>query len=145
MSEEPYAREVLEADDEHEVLVMRWRPDATCAPHDHGEQSGGVIHVVRGAIIERRFRFDGRTLMPLSERSVVAPAVLSIEAGVIHDMHAVGAALTVHSYAPRIARMRVYDPAARVTWIVDDDHGAWLPKGGVGVVSVEPWSALEAP
>lgn len=137
---EPYARDLVAADDGSEVLLMTWRPGATCAPHDHGVESGGVIHVVRGAVVERRYAFDGRALTIVSERRAEAPAILTIEAGVVHDMHAIGETVTVHAYAPRIQHMRVYDVARRATWIVADDHGAWLPKGGVGVVAEEPWA-----
>lgn len=125
-AEHPYARQLIEHSAQREVLVMTWRPGATCAPHDHGERSGGVVHLVVGELVERRYVFDGE-LRVVASRRHVAPAVLEVEPGLIHDMHAPGAATTVHVYTPSVERMRVYDAARRTTWIVPDDHGAWVP------------------
>ena len=138
-SPEPYERRLLQADDATEVLVMTWRPGATCAPHDHGLTSGGVVHLVVGALVERRYRFDGHGLAMVAEARYDAPAVLTVEPGVVHDMRAIGKTTTVHVYQPRVASMRVYDAAARTTWIVHDAHGAWLPRADAAAVVAERW------
>ena len=143
---EPYGRQLLVADAHQETLVMTWRPGATCAPHDHGETSSGTIHVLHGTFIERRFVLKGGALEPLSETRVSAPALLSIPAGVIHDMQLAPGdsqhdafGLTVHVYRPRIEHMRVYDTAARETLIVVDDQGAWVPTDEARIIAREPW------
>lgn len=140
-ADEPYGRRLLFADDLREVLAMTWRPGATCAPHDHGA-SGGVVHLVAGRIVERRYAFDGARLTPTGESGHEAPAVLRVAPGVIHDIHAVpgaGPVLTIHHYEPRIAAMRVYDDAGRRTLVVADDCGAWIPRDVSLVMEVVAW------
>lgn len=123
----PYDRELLQADGEREVLLLRWRPGIRCAPHDHG-QASGVIHLVEGELRERRFRFTGTALELLSEVLHRAPAFVSIAAGEIHDMVSTTGAMTVHRYGPRMGHMRIYDEARRETLVVGEECGAWMPE-----------------
>ncbi len=142
-ADEPYGRCLLFADDAREVLAMSWRPGATCAPHDHGA-SGGVVHLIAGRIVERRYAFDGARLTPIGESCHEAPAVLAVAPGIIHDIHAAPGAetvLTIHHYEPRIAAMRVYDDAGRRTLVVSDDCGAWIPRDPALVREVIAWDA----
>ena len=139
-SRDPYARTLLVADPDREILVMRWVANAWCAPHDHGE-AGGHVHVLEGALVERRYRFDGANLEPISERHVVAPAILEVGPGEIHDMRAIGTTTTVHVYRPRVLGMRVYDLARRETLVVSDDCGAWVPRDASLVRAREAWSS----
>ena len=126
---------------------MTWRPGATCAPHDHGATASGTIHVLHGTFIERRFVLERGELRVTSETRITAPALLSIPAGVIHDMQLLegqglageDGGMTVHVYTPRIEHMRVYDTAARETLIVVDDQGAWIPSDPARIVAREPW------
>jgi len=126
-STNPYERRLISADEQHEILVMTWRDGGLCAPHDHGE-AGGHVHVISGALIERRYRFDGRELVVESEARAEAPALLAIGPGIIHDMRASPGTVTVHVYRPRVLGMRIYDVDARETLIVSDDCGAWIPN-----------------
>ncbi len=135
---EPYGRTVVSATPDAEVIAMLWRPDATCAPHDHGEAEG-TIHVVSGAVRERVYRWTGRALEVVRTTTHEAPALLQVRAGCIHDMTALGPALTVHRYAPRVTGMRVWDVVGRRTVVVPDDCGAWLPADPGAVVTVAPW------
>lgn len=136
---EPYGRTLLTADAHHEALLMRWRPGATCAPHDHGA-AAGIIHLLEGAFVERRYRReDGGGLTLIATHEHRAPAVLEVAPGCIHDMQALGAGTSVHRYSPRIQRMRVYDRERRETLIVADDCGAWIPSDPALVVAREPW------
>jgi cysteine dioxygenase len=117
---------------------MTWRPDATCAPHDHGA-ARGTIHLVSGAIRERVYRATGHGLEIVATAIHCAPAVLTVPAGCIHDMTALGEALTIHHYAPRVHAMRIWDVAGRRTLTVGDDCGAWVPRDGAGVVASVGW------
>lgn len=150
MNDTPYQRRPLAAvdpvggDGGSETLAMIWRDGATCAPHDHGA-AAGAIHVISGEVVERRYAFRDGALVVVAEAAARAPAVLTIEAGVIHDMRAVGSAdarggtLTVHHYSPRIHAMRVYDLGRRETLIVADDCGAWIPEDPAQVIERLPW------
>ncbi|MCB9733450.1 MAG: cysteine dioxygenase family protein [Deltaproteobacteria bacterium] len=135
---EPYGRTLLTADDDHETLIMRWRPGATCAPHDHGD-AGGAIHLLEGAFVERRYRHDADGLSLVAVYEHEAPAVVAVEPGCIHDMRSLGPGTSVHRYSPRIAGMRVYDVERRETLVVSDDCGAWVPRDEALIVAREPW------
>lgn len=137
---EPYGRTLLSVTAEEEVLAMVWRPGATCAPHDHGE-AAGIIHVVSGQVTERVYRWTGRNLEVVTTATHAAPALLTVAAGCIHDMTALGPALTVHRYAPRVSGMRVWDVARRRTLVVADDAGAWVPEDTAGALAELPWDA----
>ncbi|TNF29684.1 MAG: hypothetical protein EP329_15155 [Deltaproteobacteria bacterium] len=134
---EPYGRMPLVVDAAHEMILMRWRPGATCAPHDHGE-AAGVIHLVEGVFTERTYAREGDRLVVVATREVAAPAVLEAGPGVIHDMRCDRAGVSLHVYAPRIHGMRVYDLARREVLVVSDDCGAWVPSDPAQVVAREP-------
>jgi predicted metal-dependent enzyme (double-stranded beta helix superfamily) len=140
--DEPYGRTPLSESSGDEVIAMQWQAGATCAPHDHGD-AGGVIHVVSGAVLERRHRWTGRGLEVVSTAMHRAPAWVEVPPGCIHDMTAIGAALTIHRYAPRVVGMRVWDVAGRRTLVVADDRGAWVPRGGEGVLEATAWPLPE--
>lgn len=118
---------------------MTWRDGGLCAPHDHGA-AGGRVHVVSGSLLERRYTFDGHTLVVVSEQRIDAPAVIEIAPHVIHDMRASGGTVTVHHYTPKVEGMRVYDVARRETLIVGDDCGAWIPSDSGHIRARESWS-----
>jgi predicted metal-dependent enzyme (double-stranded beta helix superfamily) len=135
---EPYGRAVVEASDDHEVLLMRWRAGATCAPHDHAD-AGGVIHIVSGSFVERRYQLREGELFMYGEKRISAPAVIMVGPGTIHDMKSEDGGTTVHVYRPRITGMRVYDTERREVLVVDDDCGAWIPRDDAHVRSRRPW------
>ena len=139
---EPYGRTMLSsAADSHELLAMCWRAGARCAPHDHGD-SAGTIHIIEGRFVERRFRFEGGALRVIATATHEAPALLHIEAYVIHDMVAPDGGLSIHRYETAIQGMRVWDVAEEETLVVRDECGAWIPSDPAQVVSRVPWSAL---
>lgn len=123
----PYQRELLERSEVREVLLMRWSPGATSAAHDHG-QARGRVFVVAGTVEERTLTTTSDGLAVTAVRRASAPAILEVEAGVVHEMHAVDAAMTLHVYEPPVEAMRIWDPVRREVLVVDDDHGAWLPN-----------------
>lgn len=142
-SGEPYGRTLLpSADDACELLAMRWRPGARCAPHDHGS-SAGTIHLVEGRFVERRFRFDGAALHVIAEETHEAPALLHIEANVIHDMVAPTGGLSIHRYTTAIRGMRVWDVSGQNVLVVTDDCGAWIPSDETMIRSSTPWNELQ--
>lgn len=122
----PYRRELLERSDTREVLLMRWTPGASSAAHDHGSARGRVF-VVAGTVEERVVEEAADGLLVTAVRRVSAPAILEVEPGVVHVMHAVDEALTLHVYEPPIERMRIWDAERREVLVVDDEHGAWQP------------------
>ena len=134
---EPYGRTLVHADAAHEMILMRWRPDSACAPHDHGAASG-VIHLLDGVFTERVYARDGAQLRVVAERTFAAPHVVTIPAGHLHDMRCDRAGASLHIYRPRIAAMRVYDLARREILTVSDDCGAWIPRDPALILGREP-------
>lgn len=134
---EPYGRTVVAADEDHEMILMRWRAGATCAPHDHGGASG-VIHLLEGVFTERLYARDGDRLVVVRTREVVAPAIVAVGAGLVHDMCCDRAGSSLHVYRPRIHGMRVYDLARREVLVVSDDCGAWVPSDPAMILGREP-------
>lgn len=139
-SNEPYGRTLLSSsDDECELLAMRWRPGARCAPHDHGESSG-TIHLVEGRFVERRFAFEDGALRVVATETHDAPALLHIEANVIHDMVAPEGGLSLHRYQAAIHGMRVWDVSGEKVLVVSDECGAWVPSDPALICSSVPWT-----
>lgn len=123
---EPYGRHLLYAGSEGEALIMGWRDDSPCAPHDHGA-ARGVVLILRGEGIEQEWIVEGDGVRPGRSRVLVAPAMLRVLPDVVHSMTARGSAISLHLYTPAIAGMRVYDVERRRTLVVADDCGAWIP------------------
>jgi hypothetical protein len=124
---EPYGRLPLRRGATGEVLLVRWRDDTFCAPHDHGE-AAGFVALLRGRFVERRWHWTGRGLELADERPLVAPAIIPVRAHEIHSMKAAGGGVGLHVYVPAITDMRVYDCDRRETLIVADECGAWVPS-----------------
>jgi cysteine dioxygenase len=136
---EPYGRQPLHRDDARgEVLLVSWREDTFCAPHDHGDASG-VVALLRGTFVERAWRWRDGALDVAGERRHVAPTLLRVGAGGVHDMKATGRGLGVHFYVPAITAMRVFDRERRETLVVADDCGAWVPREASLVLSRARW------
>jgi Cysteine dioxygenase type I len=135
---EPYGRTPLLRDAAGEVLVVRWRENAFCAPHDHGAATG-FVRLLRGSFVERSWEWRRGELVVVGEARYEAPCTLTIAAGGIHDMKATGSGLGVHFYLPAITGMRVFDRARRETLVVHDDCGAWIPRDGALVLTRAPF------
>jgi quercetin dioxygenase-like cupin family protein len=95
----------LLATEEYDVWLLRWPPGTSVTPHDHG-CSSGAFTVVRGELTE--VRWDAA--LPY-ERFVSPGQVVSIEAGVVHDVvaHGTSPALSIHAYSPPLSSMGFYD------------------------------------
>lgn len=125
---EPYSRSILRANDQVEIMLARWRPGHSCAPHDHGGASGFVIAVV-GKFHERRFHWEG-TQLEVSEQTMRhegEPIPISPED--IHDMAADTVGLSLHFYSPPPAGMRVFDLERAEALELVGNYGAWIPDG----------------
>jgi cysteine dioxygenase len=138
----PYTREIVDLDDQHETLLMRWHAGICCAPHDHGAASG-TIHIVSGHFVERHYRFDGASLKVTATLRHAGPAIIEVAPHTIHDMRSESGGVTVHHYAPRISGMRVFNHALRETLVVTDDCGAWVPCTAAQIVTRSPWRPME--
>jgi quercetin dioxygenase-like cupin family protein len=99
----------LLATEECDVWLLRWPPGTGVTPHDHGGSSGAFT-VVSGELTE--VRWDAA--LPY-ERFVSPGQVVSIEAGVVHDVLARGTspALSIHAYSPPLSSMGFYDVTDR--------------------------------
>lgn len=139
----PYSRELLVVTADAELMLATWRAGQRCAPHDHGGATGAVA-VVDGAFVERRFDWRGRALVEGEPRPLPTDAVREIDATLVHSLEAIRAGRTLHLYlrsAAAARTTRVFDLERRGTWLVPDDHGAWLPAPGTADTSFEPWAS----
>ena len=135
---EPYGRLPIFRDSLGEVLLVRWREDTFCAPHDHGD-AGGFIVLLSGRFVERLWRWRGGDLVPARERRYAAPSIITVTGGAIHDMKARGAGVGVHFYLPAIREMKVFDRQGRQTLTVSDDCGAWVPRDATLIEGRAGW------
>ncbi|ORA11022.1 methyltransferase domain-containing protein [Mycobacterium asiaticum] len=125
---EPYSRSVLRVDDQVEIMLARWRPESSCAPHDHGGSKGFVI-AVEGDFHERRFDWEETQLL-VAERAIRREATtIPVSPEDIHDMTAESGGLTLHLYSPPPAGMRVFDMERAEVLELVGDFGAWIPAG----------------
>ncbi|MBW0016673.1 MAG: methyltransferase domain-containing protein [Mycobacterium sp.] len=125
---EPYSRSILRVDDKVEIMLARWRPGHSCAPHDHGG-AGGFVVTVEGTFHERRFGWDGPRLVVSHSTMRHQGTAIPITPEVIHDMRAEDSGLTLHLYSPPPAGMRVFDLDRAEALELVGNYGAWIPQG----------------
>jgi len=135
---EPYGRALLAESAEAELLLMRWAPGVACAPHDHADASG-IVRVLWGELRETVFTRSDDSLDVALGRPLRAGDVVEFGRGHVHQMCAEGAAATLHVYRPRIRGMRVWDLDAGRLLVVDDAHGAFVPRDAARIVASRPW------
>jgi len=126
----PYSRQKIYESDELEVMVANWEPDFRCAPHDHGGASGFVA-LLRGSFNERRFAWDGPSLVVTGDADRTAGDSIAFGPEVIHDMVAPLGGLTLHAYTPPPQRMNVYDLEREEVLDLVGNFGAWIPDADV--------------
>jgi hypothetical protein len=124
---DPYGRTPIFRDTAGEVLLVRWREETFCAPHDHGD-AGGFVVLLRGHFVERLWRWREGELTPARERAYAAPGMIEVKRGAVHDMKACDQGVGIHFYLPAIRQMTVFDRERRETLVVGDDCGAWVPR-----------------
>jgi len=98
-----------------------------------------MIRVLEGRLTETSFRETSDGLEEVGERALEAGDVIELGAGVVHQMCAHERARTLHLYRPRIHGMRVWDVAGGRVLVVDDNHGAFVPRDARWVRAVTPW------
>jgi len=136
---EPYGRLPIFRDAVGEVLLVRWRGETFCAPHDHGE-ARGIVCLLRGNLVERGWIWRDGELSVAAERAHAAPGLIPVGPQSIHDMKASADAVGVHFYFPPIRGMKVFDRGRRETLVVTEDCGAWIPENDSLVLSRAPWA-----
>lgn len=135
----PYGRTRLHECQGAELLLMNWAPGRECAPHDHGA-SWGWVAILEGEASHKVYRLDARGVPVLRrEERVKAGRWLFAPKGLVHSMGnpTSNRLVSLHTYVPTIALMRVYDPARCASCIVGDGCGAWWPavSGPIRAVS----------
>jgi predicted metal-dependent enzyme (double-stranded beta helix superfamily) len=137
---QPYGRVILFKDEQCEVMLARWRPGATCAPHDHGASSG-LVWFARGEFVEHQFDLEpGAGLTEQGAARVIREGEeVDVRDGDIHSCHSTGEGLSVHVYSPPVTQMKVYDRGQRDVLVVSDDCGAWVPADPQQILSREKW------
>ena len=91
--------------DAYDAWLLRWPPDTSVTPHDHGGSSGAFT-VVGGQLIERRWRAGLHV-----DRLLTAGEVVAVGGLVVHDVFSPGPgpAVSVHAYSPPLTSMGFYD------------------------------------
>ena len=125
---EPYSRSILRVDDKVEIMLARWRPGHSCAPHDHGG-AGGFVIPIEGAFAERRFSWDGPRLVVAEEATRPGGVPIRVASEDVHDMTAGERGLTLHFYTPPASSMRVFDLQRAEVLELVGNYGAWIPPG----------------
>jgi hypothetical protein len=89
-----------------DVWLLTWLPSQSTDLHDHGESSAAFA-VVQGSLTEVR----ADPVLGVWSTALAAPAVRTVEPGVVHDVRAdLGVpAVSIHAYGPRLSRMTYYD------------------------------------
>lgn len=92
-------------DHRFDLWLLSWLPGHSTDLHDHGA-SAAAFAVVRGVLGEVRVDRDGF----YSGYVRRAGSVISVPAGVIHEVRAAGdgPAVSIHAYAPPLVTMNVY-------------------------------------
>ena len=108
LAKHPDARTGLRilATESFDVWLLRWPAGTAVSPHHHGDSDAAFV-VWSGALEETRWP-DGRR----EERELEPGQGAVVERGVVHDVGAPVEALSVHVYAPPLARMAFFDDQA---------------------------------
>jgi rhodanese-related sulfurtransferase/mannose-6-phosphate isomerase-like protein (cupin superfamily) len=116
------------ATDAYDVWLLSWPAGTEISPHGHGD-SEAAFAVVSGVLHETRWH-EGRR----ETRVVRRGECVAVGRDVVHEVRPDGAeALSVHVYAPPLARMEFFDDQAeRVLLVesVDPAHDTVVVGGG---------------
>jgi len=104
-------RELVHAGPELEVWLLSWLPGQITPIHDHGG-AVTVTTVLAGALLEERFELVAGGVRTTWREHRGAGDVDPIDAAAIHRVQPVGAAVTLHLYAPGCVDGRIYQVAA---------------------------------
>jgi predicted metal-dependent enzyme (double-stranded beta helix superfamily) len=143
---QPYSRSVIHTGPDCEIMVARWTPQISCAPHDHGVSRGWVFYL-EGHFLETSFQLNaGRTsqcLQPFATQKHLAGEYTFVKNDEIHSCVSPDGGLSLHVYFPRIEQMQVYDIRGERTFTVSSDCGAWIPKPHQSIEE-RKWNSLSA-
>ncbi|MBV1858616.1 MAG: cysteine dioxygenase family protein [Nannocystaceae bacterium] len=123
-----YGRTVLLAAPGLEIMLARWTPGISCAPHDHGGARGTVC-VLQGHATHRVWEFVSGRLRCTSTQGIATGERIRCGRRLIHSMEqgeGVEALVTLHLYAPAIETMTVYDTRLGTSIVVEGSSGAWI-------------------
>jgi hypothetical protein len=89
-----------------DVWLLTWLPAQGTDLHDHGDSAAAFV-VVQGALSEVR----ADPVLGVWSTPLRAPAVRTVEPGVVHDVRAdLGVpAVSIHAYGPQLSQMTYYD------------------------------------
>ena len=119
-SDHRYARNLVHKTDRFEVMVMCWHAGQRSSIHDHAGSLGG-LKILHGDLTESLFeKAPNGMIKSLSSIDYGAGQIRVEETSLIHQISNLQAenrqAISVHIYAPPLARMNVYsleDPSVR--------------------------------
>lgn len=141
----PYSRKLLLSEAACEVMLARWTPGTSCAPHNHGSSRGWVFYL-EGRFQEDHYGWTDKQTRNQLKRldSIVhlSGSHTQVRESEIHSCQCSTAGLSLHIYFPRIQRMKVFDMEQKRTLTVTDDCGAWIPSLDQShlLTHIAPWS-----
>lgn len=138
--ENPYNRKVIYNSDLYELILMTWKKEKYCLPHDHGI-SEGLAFVLNGNVKNVSLNLIDKTLNILEFKKGDS---LLIHKNLIHAMKSIGTEtlVTMHFYTPSISNMRVFDVKNKKQCIVNDSCGAWWPKDENQIIKFENFDKI---
>jgi cysteine dioxygenase len=133
--ENPYNRKVIYSSGLYELILMTWKKETYCLPHNHGI-SEGLAYVLHGNVQNLSLNLVDNCLN-ISEFK--KGDNLLIDKNLIHTMKSLGeeTLVTMHFYTPSISNMRIYDVKNNRQCIVNDNCGAWWPKDEQQIIKLE--------
>lgn len=139
-SNEGYARNLFNREDDFEVLVMCWKPGQSAPPHDH-HQSLSVELVYDGTLhyVSYDRPEEGGPLKEISSYDAPPGTVVSELPGNIHSLanpiESGKDAISIHFYFPPLKGMNFYD--------IETGAARWSSLGYLYIYN-EAWDALQA-
>lgn len=109
----PYTKIRLLKSNQFDCDILIWNYLNSCAIHDHGDESEGVVKVLSGLLVNRTYKRNEEKLLLKDKENIHSQDdIISMPKGTIHSMVSIGKQqlVTLHCYYPPIQRMRVYDP-----------------------------------
>ena len=130
----PYSRKILINHPNLEMMIARWTPNYSCAPHDHGDSHSAIL-VLDGCSEHKSYRIIDGELVCLDTEYKTKGELITCPPKQIHSMKGHPNLITLHLYTNSIDDMLVYDVDHPKTFLVDGGCGAWLPDSDDGVLA----------
>lgn len=128
-SHRPYSKRLLLENDFIEIVLIKWKYQIPCTPHDHGN-SWGYVKILNGSLENTSYSIKNDSLYTKKNQvtSHGKEELLYIPKNYIHSIESTNKqTTTLHFYVTPIKNMKIYNFEEKKGYIVSSDSGAWLP------------------